>query len=212
MANNIVQQIDRLVDSRLNNGTGDATPGQSVSSGTGQSSYSGQVGARVALDSASIRSNAAVGTLYGGIYQYVLMTYTTTQPARGQLVFWDLSVGDTLFQVNGDAKPSAAVPTLVAGIVINSTVTKGNYAWMQIAGRASVLFDSAITAAAAGNLVTAKISATVPSTADVGAWPATYAAATANIVGGGARIGVAETLPVASAISVVQLDPLLKRI
>jgi hypothetical protein len=198
------QQIDRLVSSRLNLGTGDATPGSSVSSGTGAQMYGGQVGSRLAIDSATIRSASAVGTLYGGVYQYVYMTYTTTQPARGQLVFWDLSVSDTLFQVNGDAKPTTAIPTLVAGVVINSTVTMGTWAWMQIAGRASVLFDSAITAAAAGNWVTAKVSAAVPSTADVGA--------VAGVVTLGAKLGVAETLPVVSTISVVQLDPLIRRI
>lgn len=208
-----MQQIDRLVSSQLNYGTGDAAPGMSVVSGTGQATYSGNVGSRVALDSASIRYNSTVGTLYGGIYQYVYMTYTTQQPARGQLVFWDLSVSDQLYQVNGDAKPSTSVPTLVAGVVIQTTVTKNTYAWMQIAGRASVLFDSAsLTSAAAGNPVSAKISATTPSTADVGFFPSTYAQGTANI-GSAAVIGIAETLPATSTISIVQLiGTLLRRI
>lgn len=211
MANNIVQQIDRLVDSRLNAGTGDAAPGMSVASGTGQATYGGNVGSRVALDSASVRFNSTVGTLFGGIYQYVFMTYTTAQPARGQLVFWDLSVSDQLYQVNGDAKPTAAIPTLIAGVVIQATVVKNTYAWMQIAGRASCLFDSTITSAAAGNGVTAKISATVPSTVDVGT---ALAATTAGAIAGvDTLIGIAETLPVLSVISVVQLNSsLLRRI
>jgi len=200
----MTQQINRSVSSAFNAGTGDATPGQSVSSGTGQSSYGGNLGARVALGPTDVRSLASVGTLLGGIYQYVFMTYTTAQPARGQLVFWDLSVAESLYQVNGDAKPTAAVPTLIAGVVINTTVTKNTYAWMQIGGRASCLFNSTITAAAAGNGVTAYISPAVASTVDVGT---ALAASTAGAVAGvDTLIGVAETLPVLSTISVVQLN------
>jgi hypothetical protein len=197
----ITQQIDRMVSSAMNAGSGDTTPGQSVSSGTGQSSYGGQVGARVALGPTDLRSAAAVGTLLGGIYQYVFMTFTTQQPVRGRFVSWDLSVAESLYQVNGDAKPTAAVPTLIAGVVIQTAVTVNTFAWMQIAGRASCLFDSAITAAVAGNAVSPKVSAAVASTFDVGA-----VAAPAVLV-----IGNAETLPVVSTISVVQLNSVLLR-
>lgn len=207
--NNIVSQIDRLVDARLNAGTGDTTPGQSVSSGTGQAGYTGQVGSRVALDSASIRSKTSVGTLLGGIYQYVFMTYTTTQPAVGQLVFWDTSVSDQLFQVNGDAKPTTAIPTLIAGVVINLTVVKNTYAWMQIAGRATVLPDSSITATTAGDGVTAKISATVPSTVDNGT---ALAATTAGAIAGvDTLIGISEATVTASTLFICQLNSTLLR-
>jgi hypothetical protein len=208
MANNIVQQIDRLVNAALNYGTGDAAPGMSVASGTGQATYGGNVGARVALDSASIRSISSVGTLYGGIYQYVYMTYTTTQPARGQLVFWDLSVSDQLYQVNGDAKPTAAIPTLIAGVVIQATVTKNTYAWMQIAGRASVLPDSAVVSGTAGNGVSAKVTPSVPSTVDVGV---TVVTATAPIGPVDALIGIAEAAVTASTIFLCQLNSSLIR-
>lgn len=199
------QQIDRLVSSSLNFGSGDATPGQSVSSGTGQSSYGGNVGARAYLGPTDVRFTSAVGTLFGGVYQYVLMTFTTQQPTRGRFVSWDLSVAESLYQVNGDAKPSAAVPTLIAGVVLQTSVLAGTFAWMQIGGRASCLFDSAITSAVAGNPVSPKISAAVASTFDVGAFAAAYAQANANITGA-SIIGIAETLPVVSTISVVQLN------
>jgi|SRR5882672_948178 len=201
----ITQQIDRMVSSAMNFGTGDATPGQSVSSGTGQSSYGGNVGARVALGPTDVRSVAAVGTLLGGIYQYVFMTFTTQQPVRGRFVFWDLAVAESVYQVNGDAKPSAAVPTLVAGVVLNTSVLVNTFAWMQIGGRASILFDSAaLTAALAGNMVSVKVAATTASTADVGASRAAPAVA---------QVGFAETLPAVNTISVVQMDPpLLRRI
>lgn len=209
MANNIVQQIDRLVDSRINNGTGDVLPGMSVASGTGQATYGGNVGSRVALDSASIRYNSTVGTLYGGIYQYVFMTYTTTQPARGQLVFWDLSVSDQLYQVNGDAKPSAAIPTLIAGVVIQTTVTKNTYAWMQIAGRASVSFITSPTLTTAGYGVTAGISASPASTCDNGT---VLAASSAGALQGvDTLIGISEATVTGAAISLVQLNSSLIR-
>lgn len=209
MANNIVQQIDRLVSSQLNYGTGDAAPGMSVVSGTGQATYSGNVGARVALDSASIRYNSTVGTLYGGIYQYVYMTYTTQQPARGQLVFWDLSVSDQLYQVNGDAKPTTAIPTLIAGVVIQTTVTKNTYAWMQIAGRASVLFNSTVTLTTAGYGVTAYISPALASTCDNGT---VLAASSAGALQGvDTLIGISEATVTASSISLVQLNSSLIR-
>lgn len=204
MPSGLNQQIDRLVSSQLNNGTGDILPGTSVSSGTGQSAYYGQVGARVALDSQTIRFNSTVGTLYGGVYQYVLMTYTTTQPALGQLVFWDNSATESTYQVNGDAKPTAAVPSLVAGVVINTTVVKGTWAWMCMGGRCSVLPDSAITAVTAGDVVSAKVSATVPSTVDNGA-----AVSTATMA---ARIGVSEATVTASTAFIAQLDLLIRHI
>lgn len=204
MPDGIVQQIDRLVSSALNNGTGDASPGQSVSSGTGQSGYYGQVGARVALDSATIRYTSSVGTLYGGIYQYAYMTYTTTQPAVGQLVFWDNSATESTYQVNGDAKPSTAVPSLVAGVVINTTVTKNTWAWMCIGGRCKVLPDSGVTATTAGDMVSAKVSATVPSTVDNGA--------TAGTAATPSRIGISEATVTASTLFIAQLDPLIRHI
>ena len=211
MANNIVQPIVREVSSQLNNGTGDVLPGQSVASGTGAAQYLGIVGSRVALDSATIQSNTAVGTLFGGIYQYVFMTYTTKQPARGNAVFWDLSVSESLYQVNGDAKPSTAIPTLVAGVVLQTTVTKNTYAWMQIAGRASVLPDSAITSGTAGSGVTAKVSPSVASTVDSGT--ALAASTVGAIAGVDTLIGIAEATVTASTIFVCQLNnTLLRRI
>lgn len=202
MPSNIVQQIDRLVSSQLNLGTGDVLPGTSVASGTGAPWYGGQVGARVVLDSQSIRFKSSVGTLYGGIYQYVFMTYTTTQPAIGQLVFWDNSVGESIYQVNGDAKPSTAVPSLVAGVVLQTTVTKGTYAWMCIGGRCSVLPDSTITATTAGSPISAKVSATVPSTVDNGA--AVGIATLPSI------IGISEATVAASTVVIAQLNPLMR--
>lgn len=204
MPSGLNQQIDRLVSSQMNLGTGDLAPGQSIASGTGQSGYYGQVGARVALDSQTIRFSSTVGTLYGGVYQYVLMTYTTTQPALGQLVFWDNSASESTYTVNGDAKPSTAVPSLVAGVVINTTVVKGTWAWMCMGGRCSVLPDSSITATTAGDMISAKVSATVPSTVDNGG--------AAGVAVTPSRIGISEATVTASTAVIAQLDLLIRHI
>lgn len=204
MPSNIVSQIDRFVG-RLNNAN-DPNPGESVVSGTGAPKYLGQVGSRVALDPTSmgvLPLTAAGTTLFGGIYQYVkTASGSTANPALGTLCFWDLSVGESVYQVTADAKPTAALPTLIAGSFLNA-ITKGNYGWIQIAGRANILFDSTITTAAAGNPVTAKISPTVASTCDVGVVSAATLLGAIQTIE--TLIGIAETLPVLSTVSVVQM-------
>ena len=100
--------------------------------------------------------------------------------------------------MNGDAQPTTAIPTLIAGIFINA-ITKGNYGWIQVAGIATVLFDSGtLTTIAAGETVSAKISATVASTADVGATGSTSPTLAA-------QLGVAIAAPVSNTASTVLL-------
>ena len=158
-------------------------------------------------------SDPAVGTLFGGVYMYVPTLSSSTQsPARGGIAFMrpaDMpSAVTNLYQVTADPFPTAAIPTLIAGIFINA-VTKGNFGWIQTAGVASVLFDSAITAAAVGNPVSAKISAAVAGTADVGVNVVT---ATIAFSYAGAYLGTAIVLPVISTITAVLLEKPLKRI
>jgi hypothetical protein len=185
----------------------DSVAGGTVTGPTGVSPYTGQYGLAVELGPDIIKYDPATGVLYGGIYMYVRTLATSTAaPARGTLAFWVVPTASILedsYTVTADAQPSAAVPTLVAGVFINA-ITKGNSGFIQIGGRASVLFDSAVTAAAAGNYVSAKVTAAVASTADVGAL--------AGIVTQSAAIGIAETAPVAGAISVVQLNSMFRRI
>lgn len=196
MPSNLISQIVRESNAKLNL-VNDPTPGQSVASGTGAAQYAGLLGSRVALGPKEIRFDAATGTLFGGIYMYVqAKAGSTANAARGTLAFWDVTATESLYVVTPDAKPTAAIPTLIAGVWLNA-VTAGNYGWIQVAGRASVLFDTAVTAAAAGNWVTAKVSPTTAGSADVGA--------AAGVVTLAAYLGVAETLPAVSTISVVQL-------
>jgi hypothetical protein len=160
-------------------------------------------GDRICLDDATALalSDTAVGTLYGGVYMYVgTLSTSTASPARGTIAFYqatDLGSGATpQYRVTADALPTTAVPAYIAGIFINA-ITKGNWGWIQVAGLASVLFDSAITAAATGSTVSAKVSAAVASTADTGVVLSTTTLAFV--------IGVSIGVPVISTISPVLL-------
>ena len=131
-------------------------------------------GDRIVLDdiSAAAVSDTTVGTLYGGVYMYVgTLSTATAAPARGSIAFWrtnELPGGATQgYIATSDAQPTTAIPGYIAGVFINA-VTKGNYGWIQVAGTASVLYDSSLTAAAQASTVSAKVSAGVASTADSG--------------------------------------------
>jgi hypothetical protein len=127
-------------------------------------------GDRIVLDdiSALALSDTTIGTLYGGIYMYGQATWTTTAATRGGVAFFKQADVGTNYIFYGDAQPATTTPSFIAGIWI-SAPTKGNYCWIQIAGVASVLFDSTVSATTVGSSVSAKVSAVVPSTADNGA-------------------------------------------
>ena len=199
----LTKQADFLTAKFLND-VNDAAAGGvivSVPSGAPSPSVSQTIaGDRIVLDDATALalSDTAVGTLLGGVYMYVqTLSTSTASPARGAIAFFQAADLGSLYRVTADALPSTAVPTYCAGIFINA-ITKGNYGWIQVAGAASVLFDSAsLTAIAAGNWVTAKVSATTASTADVGA--------AAGVVTLAALLGVAVGIPTSAVISTVML-------
>jgi hypothetical protein len=129
---------------------------------------------------------------------YVGFTTTTQAAVKGRIAFWTATnLGNGTYTVTGDAQPSTAVPTYIAGILIN-VITSTNFGWIQVAGIATVSFDSGtLTAIAAGNWVTAKVSATLASSADVGA--------AAGVVTLAAQLGVAIAAPVSNTASTVIL-------
>ena len=204
------KQADYLNAKYLNDVNDSQVGGAILSVPSGVPSSQGQQtlpGDRIVLDDATALalSDTAIGTLYGGIYMYVQSTYTTQAPVVGGIAFFRAAdIGATTFTspittayvANGDAQPSTAVPTYVLGIYIN-VITKAYYGWIQIAGTASVLFDSALTANVTGNWSTAKISASVASTADVGA--------AAGVITNAAILGVTVGTVVTSTVSKVAL-------
>ena len=162
MPSNFVQQIDRIV-SKLSNAN-DPLPGQSVSSGTGAPQYAGQVGCRVCLGNDDLAIvNSSSPTLYGGIYQYVQFLLTATKAsAQGLLAFWST---DTTYIVTND-EPTGNSD--IAGVCLNA-VSKGNYGWIQIAGKATVQYRAVLTKTtpAVGDLVLDAALSVTPGVVDI---------------------------------------------
>lgn len=166
-----------------------------------------QPGDRIVLDdvSAAALSDTSVGTLYGGVYMYVVTLSSATKGyVRGCIAFFratDIGASTTSlatdYIVTSDPQPMSSVPTYIAGIFISSP-TAGNACWIQVAGAASVQFESSsITAATAGLFVSAKIGGTIAGQADCGASPTSTTLA--------ALLGVAVGTPATSTISTVML-------
>lgn len=167
-------------------------------------------GDRIVLDDATALalSDTAVGTLFGGVYQYVgFLTGSTGAAAVGGVAFYrsnELPAGATqAYTVTADPQPATTTPTYVAGIFIN-VITKGNFGWIQVAGVASVLFGAALTATLAGTNVFA--SQTTAGTADAGvaaayAGPVTTTGSIAAAIA--AHIGTAIGLPAVGTVSKV---------
>src|SRR5262245_28112020 len=149
MPSNWTKQPQQLNQVRyLNSGTGDSVVGGSLGTvpSTVQASQFVQdiPGDRIILghaDALALSNTTSVGTLYGGLYQYVRTKSNSTATAtRGRLVFWELTVNYNLYQVTPDE-----VQGLIAGAVITSTITKGYNWWIQVAGFASLQFKTTIT-------------------------------------------------------------------
>lgn len=201
----LVKQADFLTARYLNDVNDAVAGGAPVSVPSGApvvSSSQTRPGDRIVLDDATALalSDTTVGTLYGGVYMYVQASIVTRAIVRGGVAFFnaaDIGGSSSAYKVYSDAAPSTTVPSYIAGIFIN-VITTAYYGWIQVAGAASILFDStALTAVAAGNWVTAKISAATASTADVGA--------AAGVVTLAAMIGVAVGLPTSAVVSTVMM-------
>src|ERR1022692_839541 len=70
-----------------------------VPQGTGLSPYGGQLGKTITLDDSMLKFKSAVGTVYGGDFQYVRLAAAAAATVLGQIVFWDVGVADNLYQV-----------------------------------------------------------------------------------------------------------------
>lgn len=184
------------------NAINDAVAGGSASAGTGAALYASQLGARINLSDAQIAAltYTTTGTLYGGIYQYVnFLSSATASPIKGLIAFWST---DATFIVTND-EPTGVADW--AGIGLN-TVTKGNFGWIQTAGKATIKFRAAITKAtpAIGDLV---ICAAAGAGADV-ATADVLADATALLSTTVRRVlGNAIAAPVSGTLTTVRLWP-----
>lgn len=97
----------------------------------------------------SLSDTVNVGTLFGGVYRRVKLASGAAATKRGQLLFWDMAASVDNYQVT-NVEPTGA--SMVAGVFINKDttgVTAGNWCWIQVEGRATVLYRAAVTKAGA---------------------------------------------------------------
>ena len=194
-------QSPKLPTGFINSAGGDPAPGVPLSSSQASGSiiqpYFGQVGAKLSLDTteAPSLSDPSQATLFAGVYQYVLFLSTSVAAnARGQVVFWS---NRPAYVVTPDV--TAATQGLIAGITL-SAITKGNYGWIQIAGRATVKYKAALGAAtpAAGDLII--VDQALTNTADDPTQSTALTPLQAK-----SQIGLASALPVAGSVLAVDL-------
>lgn len=114
------------------------------------SKVAGQLGKSIQFDDSNVIFDAAVGTVYGGRFQYVRLSAGSAEPALGQLVFWDVSVAVNLYQVTTLESGTVPGAQFMAGVVLNPDWTPGNYSYIQTLGLVDVKFRAALTAAPAG--------------------------------------------------------------
>jgi len=141
----------------LNNNYSDTAIGgaltTSPASGSPPSQYQQTLpGDRILLSpsDAYAQCNNNVGNLYTGSYRYVASLNTSTSPPqRGHGAFWVDVTGannyqnDALYQVQSDEAANFGVVQF-AGVFINN-MTKGNYWWIQEAGKASCAFRATLS-------------------------------------------------------------------
>ncbi len=147
MPSNWTKQLQQLNQVRyMNSGSGDSVVGgliTGVPSGVAANQGIQDVpGDRIILGMADALalSNTTIGTLYGGMYQYVRTKSTSTAtPTLARAVFWDNTVNYNLYQVTPDE-----VTGFWAGFNIN-TLTKGYNWWIQVAGLITMRFLATIT-------------------------------------------------------------------
>ncbi len=212
MPSNWTKQPQFLLAKYFNSGSGDAVVGGLLTGvPTGVIASQGaqtRAGDRMVLSAsdALALSDPTVGTLYGGLYQYVTTASgSTATPTRGRLAFWDTTVADSVYQVTPDESGTTGA-SLIAGIFIN-TLTKGYSWWILIAGKGYATFRAALTGAPSAGC--AVFAAAAGAGVDVG---------TFDVLDGGANptfsqvalmqnyyMGVAETSPVGGATSLIDI-------
>lgn len=205
------QQLSSVFGGYLNGGAGDSVVGGAIS---GVPSAIGAIqgiqddpGDRVVIGFSDARalSKTSIGTLYGGVYQYVQVLSTATiAPAVGLAAFTVTSpTPSPIHTVTTDeTQPTGA--NLWQGVFIQA-LTKGYNGYIQVAGKATVLFTTPLTGtgAAGAAVFTAADGAGRFDTFDgVGANP-TFDQVQAMHA---RYVGVAEVAAAANTLSVITMD------
>lgn len=134
------------------NKVNDQVVGQQPAFGTSTtvSKLSGQLGKSITLDDSNLIYDSTMGTVYGGQFRYVRLAAAATAVVVGQIVFWDISVADNLYQVTTSEAGTVPGAQFRAGIVLNSGWTAGYYSYIQELGPTYIKFRAALTQAPAG--------------------------------------------------------------
>jgi hypothetical protein len=201
MPNSITLQHPLLVSGFIN-GENNPSPGTSVSTGSVSGSiiqpYGGLLGGVLDIDATTagkLTLPGSANTLLEGLYMMVqFLSSSTASNAVGQLVFWS---NKSSYIVTPDV--TAATTGKIAGVTLNA-VTKGNYGFIQIAGRASVLFKGTITKTSPADGDLAIVDQTPANDADVLADATTITSPTLK-----AALGICYGAPTGGAISLVDL-------
>lgn len=161
-------------------------------------------------EDAAALTNTTTGTLYGGMFQYIRTpSGSTATPTVNRAMFWDVSVANSQFQATPDENGASGISPF-AGIMVN-TITKGNFWWLQNAGRVRAKFRAALTGVAADGQ--AVYNAAAGAGADVGSFDVLDGAGNPTFTQIGNAlvryVGPAQGLPVAGAVSTINL-PLSK--
>lgn len=115
---------------------------------SGASKFAQQLGQPTWFDDYTIRYTSAT-PVYGGRFRYVRLAAAATAVVRGQIVFWDISVADSLFQVTTSEAGSTDGAMFRAGIVLNGDWDAGNYSFIQDVGPTYTKFRAVLTQAGA---------------------------------------------------------------
>ena len=195
----VQNQSPRVTTGYLNT-VNDPSPGVPLVSPSGSivQPYGGQVGGDTylsAADALKLSDVTGTGTLFEGIYKYVqFLSSSTATAVRGQILFWS---NRSQYIVTPDY--AVASNAKIAGICLN-VVTKGNWGFIQIAGKASLLFKAAFVGAAADGVVVGVDSVTPSALATVPDQTAAQIPSLAKL-----NIGIADGLPAISTVSLVDL-------
>lgn len=149
---NGIQQIPYRSTRPALNDVNDVAPFQSTPTASGSlTEFAAGLGSRIWLDGnpGGVKYDTGVATLYGGKFQYVQSFLTSTaSPAVGQPAVWAWDQANAAFEsyiVSPDSNSAVRVGRF-AGVYLNA-ITKGQYGWIQVTGKAGVLFKTTLTAA-----------------------------------------------------------------
>ena len=143
------REIVRIPSGYINS-VNDPVIGEGTAPPFGGGSFVGQLGKRFEYAiGENMLYNAALGTVYGGWARYVRLAAAAAVPVVGQILFWDLTVADNLYQVTTVETGSTDGAMFIAGVCLTPTLTPGRYTVIHDQGDVPVQFRAVLTSAGA---------------------------------------------------------------